>query len=514
MKKKETIQHSVANETMRVEWHYTTGQTESLHRLDVTPQFEWIRGRFGCPGGACYLDKRSALPNGIRHIYEYMTDIRLTVTRCLTDEGYEEEYVWENVGKSSIEIKEGDLCVYATFAEKYDIAPVCLPYRAYTHDFCAHGAFYIYNARTNGEEGGVGLVLKEGCVASLGEERLDPRQRGDLLVNLPACTLQPGRRIRLGWLVFVYDDEEGFWRVVRRYAPKIRVSPLEPIPGQSVSVSVDDKVLETVLVNGVETPVPFACPEGDLLVALPQAIEEELLQKYPNVGGQFVTETSKNEAEPLTESDLAQEETECDDAQQTPDPEPEAEPEGGEQESPQEQSAQASDKEACQQQSHTPVFYWKMQGLEPLERWVQGYRHLGRGKSNPRERLLACRSALQQAEQEMQSAKEQGRAPSTEALDRAIGSMLRYYRYEYGTHRVDIGLPYQLIAVNEQIKSYFAKQVVGALKRRCLFGRDYVAAMAEMTAKAYELGIVDQQTAARFALYDIPLTHTPFGNRS
>lgn len=246
----------------RVGWHYCTGQVESLELVPSARPFTWIRGVFGMPYGMCYLDKREGIADGVRHVYEYMTDLRLTVTRTLTDEGYTERYVWQNVGKKAISIAEGEVGVYVTFAEQYDIRRVAIHYRAFTHCLLAGDVFYMANARFNGASDGYGLVMHEGRVAAVKEERLRPTERGDLIAFMPAGTLAPEETVAWEWTVFAYENIEAFWRFVRRFAPKIEITPLLPEAGQTVTVKVDDEVVPTVVVDGETVPNPFVAKAG------------------------------------------------------------------------------------------------------------------------------------------------------------------------------------------------------------------------------------------------------------
>ena len=230
------------------------------------------------PGGMCYLDKREALQGGIRHIYEYMTDMRLTVDRYLTEDGYVERYEWRNVGKESIPIGEEEVCVYATFAEHYDIREVTVPFRAYTHALCAGDTFYMYNARANGTPQGVGLVLEQGEIHHIQEERLHPSERGDLLLCMPPCTLEPDATIVWQWRIFAYADADEFRAVVARYAPFITVSPRYPAPGQSVTVTVDGTTPQAVWVNDVETTNPFPAPLGSFVLRPIEARENTRIE--------------------------------------------------------------------------------------------------------------------------------------------------------------------------------------------------------------------------------------------
>ena len=273
--KRPTIPIEIKRGDASFTWHYCTGQVESLS-FAATPSIRWIRGFFGMPYGMCYLDKREQVADGVKHVYEYMTDLKLTVTRTLTDEGLVERYTWQNAGKKDIAIQEGEVGVYVTFAEKYDVKEVTRAYRAYTEILAGGKTFYMYNTRCNGATDGVGLVLQEGRIAEVKAERLHPAERGDLVAYMPAVTLAPDETVNWQWLVYPYADESEFWQVARRYAHKINVTPLWPKAGQSVTVTVDDRTPDEVVVNGEKVANPFKSPEGTYTLQ-PVADEEETL---------------------------------------------------------------------------------------------------------------------------------------------------------------------------------------------------------------------------------------------
>ena len=239
--KKQKVKLEAKNQLFEVEWHYTDGRVTNL-RSPRFPQFEWVQGKFGLPVGPCFLDGCEATTGGVRHIYEYMEDVRLTVDRVLSEDGYTETYTLANVGKKPLTLKEGDYGAYVTLAEQYDIALVSLPRRAWTH--IGHNC--LYSVRCDGTAGGVGLVLTEGCMARIGEERPGRRQRGDLVAICPEMTLNPEETYRWVWKVFAYENEEEFLRVVRPYAKQWQICPLSPRLGEKVQVLVDGETVEFV----------------------------------------------------------------------------------------------------------------------------------------------------------------------------------------------------------------------------------------------------------------------------
>lgn len=483
---KKPIAHSMANRVFSLDWHYTTGQVESLHRVDVSPRFQWIRGRFGLPCGMCYLDKRYAIEGGIGHVYEYMADLRLTVERRLTEAGYTERYVWRNVGNAPLTIEEEELGVYATFAEKYDVEAVTVPYRAYTHIMCAQGAFYMANARCDGSADGVGLVVTRGHIASVGAERLDPRQRGDLILYLPPCRLMPDQCVTLEWLVFGYDDMAQFWATVGRYAPKLQLSPRYPTPGQEVCVYVDERAVDSVLLDGRATANPFVCPATPFWLTLPaecaQNTPTECTDNAPIVGG----ENAPQSADKPDDDGV--------DAQQ--------EAIGGGEEAPNDATPDLPDPA----DSAVPLG-WYIRPCSHAALWASFYRSLGRGRNNPRRQLVLCEEALARfAHRQAQS------TPDLALYQSAQSALLRYYS-QGGLHRVDACLPAALLAADDTLRAYFVRQLHHAMARRKpLFSVQYVLAMYDMTRVGLALGLDCEAWHARFQHYARPILHTPFGD--
>lgn len=234
---KTKINNEMTNEYWQVAWHYATGQVDSLRMVGDPTQMQWSKGRLGLPYGACFLDKREPLQDGVRHIYEYMQDIRLTVDRRLVDRGYCERYVWRNVGKKPIELPAGEYGVYVTCAEQYDLMKVARTRRAYMNTLLTERHTLVANTRLAPDLPCLGIVWQEGAAAALREERLWPVQRGDVIALLPSVTLQPDESIAWQWLFFAYTQDEEFWRVAQPYTGRWNVACMSATPGETVTAT-------------------------------------------------------------------------------------------------------------------------------------------------------------------------------------------------------------------------------------------------------------------------------------
>lgn len=209
---------TLTNGRLQAFWHYTTGGVESLRLADDPTQMEWIKGRFGFPSGSCFLDKREEIEGGVRLTFEYMVDLRLVVDRVMDYGGLHERYTWSNVGKKPVEIKDGEVGVYVTFADRGERSDVFLARRAYTHVLTG-SHLYMASSRADGSPQGMALTTVEGQVACVKEEYPTRRDRGDLIAYLPAMTLAPQESVGWEWVVYDYDDFADYRAKTADYAP-------------------------------------------------------------------------------------------------------------------------------------------------------------------------------------------------------------------------------------------------------------------------------------------------------
>lgn len=208
---------TLSNSIWRIFWHYTTGGVESI-RLVKDQAMEWVDGRFGLPFGPCFLDKREVIDGGIRLTYEYMVDLRLTVERVLEGEIYKERYTWQNVGKNPLPIKENEVGVYVTFADRGERSDVFWSCRAFTH-VMQGSRLYVASCRANGAPDGLALVSTKGQIERVTEEYPTRRDRGELIAYLPALTLEPQEMTSWEWVLFAYDNEQDYRAKSALYAP-------------------------------------------------------------------------------------------------------------------------------------------------------------------------------------------------------------------------------------------------------------------------------------------------------
>ncbi len=240
------VPSTLTNDHWHLFWHYTTGSVESIRLQDDPTRMEWSRGRFGMPYGACFLDKRETREGGVRLTYEYMVDLRLTVDRYLVGEEYREEYVWQNVGKKPVEIKEKEVGVYVTFAERGERSDVFVARRAYTH-ILSGSRLYMASSRADGTLGGLALTSTEGEIAEVKEEYPTASDRGELVAYMPPKTLSAGEEIKWGWVIYDYTDDADYAAKTARYAPVWRICPLWGEEGENVRFGTNESESESAV---------------------------------------------------------------------------------------------------------------------------------------------------------------------------------------------------------------------------------------------------------------------------
>ncbi len=204
------------NELFEIEFHPMTGGTERLLRTGDAERFNWCRGKFGIPYGLNFLSASEMTENCVKQTFSYFSYLDVIAERRLTEQGLRESYTFVNVGDSALTFEEGELGVYATFADGTDIYEVALNRRAHSHIFCGGDTAYIYNARMNGKPDGAGLVLTKGGVTSFQEENGTRDKRGDIALKLPPLTLESKESYTLEWLVFPYQNKSEFLKIIRR----------------------------------------------------------------------------------------------------------------------------------------------------------------------------------------------------------------------------------------------------------------------------------------------------------
>lgn len=228
------------NEVFEIEFHPMTGGIERLIITNDAAHFNWCRGKFGFPSGMNFLSGFERSDECVKQTYAYFSYLDLIVERRLTDEGLRESYTFKNTGDAIMEFKEGELGIYATFADSTDIAEVALKRRAHSHIRCGGDTSYIHNDRMDGSSGGLGLVLTKGRIVGYEAENGTRDSRGDIILKLPAITLKSQESYILEWLVFPYENRKAFCDCLRREGAMIpSVSDFFVKRGETVTITAE-----------------------------------------------------------------------------------------------------------------------------------------------------------------------------------------------------------------------------------------------------------------------------------
>lgn len=198
--------------------HPTSGHIDDIFVVGDASRFRWTRGAFGLPDGLNYLAESERV--GDRDIlkYEYNNGLCLTVERGIENGKILERYTLMNETDKDIKIEDG-YYISIAFADSLDIPKVALNRRAYMRYYHGGNTFCVCNARMNGENGGVGLVLTDGSIYKVNIKRRSLRKESTIRCYFERAELKPKESTHFAWEIFGYTDYNEFVHIVRQYMP-------------------------------------------------------------------------------------------------------------------------------------------------------------------------------------------------------------------------------------------------------------------------------------------------------
>ncbi|MGI6700881.1 MAG: hypothetical protein ACOX3U_00190 [Christensenellales bacterium] len=236
------------------------GNLDSM-TIDADPghmNFVASKAGFGIPYGTFYTETIEKKDNGIEATYQLYADkVTLKVFRRTTADNYIETYTFINNNKERIEIQSDKLGIYAPFNDNYDILEVTLNRRCHAHIWCGGNCAYIYGLRMNGGDGNVGLVLTKGYIDSYGIERKNnSNDRGDIILYLPAVSLEPEESLVVEWEMFAFKDVRDFFNKASEYDTFINLQTRKFSMALYETVTVTaDRFIDSANISGEEIPV-------------------------------------------------------------------------------------------------------------------------------------------------------------------------------------------------------------------------------------------------------------------
>lgn len=226
---------------LAVTTHFTTGAIEDIIVKDDATNFRWTRKYFGLPNGLNFLSEKKEEENHITFTYEYFNGLILTVNRQISDCEIKERYTLSNPTEKAVETD--DSCsIGLTFADDLDIAEVALKRRAYVRIFSGGNSFAVYNSKFNGDEDGVGVVLTDGVIGQVKNNKIIEKGLSIYDVCFPCKTLEPKEEYSFEWLIFAFENIDEFISTVRKYQPFPAFSAYPLIKGQTVQISSKDEL--------------------------------------------------------------------------------------------------------------------------------------------------------------------------------------------------------------------------------------------------------------------------------
>ncbi len=253
--------------TFALQYDLTNGTIRSIVNEADKDHMNFVEGQnsWGMIQGATFVSCEE-IPDGIRAVYE-TTKLTVTVTRRCQNQRLTEEYRFRNKLSSDVFLRRGEVGIYTTWNDSYDLAEKCLPYHCHTHIWCGGDVSWVYARKMGMCDFGLGLVLLKGSLDTYSIER-DLSQwsndRGDIIVHPSPFVLAPGEEMVLSWELFWYKDGH-FFASLSQY-PRGFV-----VRSEAYTVFTDEKICFTVNRPAVrvwlgETELPVETVDGSSVV--------------------------------------------------------------------------------------------------------------------------------------------------------------------------------------------------------------------------------------------------------
>lgn len=143
----------------------------------------------------------------------------ITVTRRVVGDRFCETYRFKNITRAEVFVSRGQLGIYATFNENYDLAEVCLQNRCHTHIWCGGDVSFVEARKMGLCDFALGLALTEGSLDTYSVER-DLKEwsndRGDFILHASPFILPAGEETVISWELFWHEDGK-FYEAFEKY---------------------------------------------------------------------------------------------------------------------------------------------------------------------------------------------------------------------------------------------------------------------------------------------------------
>lgn len=204
---------------LSVKYNLENGTIDSISNNADKYMMNWVEGNssWGMLKNAEFISCEK-IQDGISAIYKTY-NLKVFVTRRLIDGRLREEYRFKNDSKADVFIRRGDIGIYATFNDNYDLAEKCLNYRCHTHIWCGGEVSYVIARKMGMCDYGLGLFLLEGSLDCYSSERdisMESNDRGDFILHPSPFILSPGEEKLIAWELFFCEDGD-FYREFEKY---------------------------------------------------------------------------------------------------------------------------------------------------------------------------------------------------------------------------------------------------------------------------------------------------------
>lgn len=264
------------NNVFNVEFDELTGGLAALRCVDDKDNMNWVDSPI-CFGSVKDGELTDFKCDGNRAEAVYRTKNTVVhVERENCGEYYKERYVYTNSTDCDIFLIKGEAGIFASFADRYTAADICMTQRCNCHIWCGENTAYICALKMGESDVNLGLVLTEGCIDKysirfVGEK--SSNDRGCIVMNPAYTHLAPGESMTVAWEIFEHSGMDDFYDKLKKYpnAVVVEAENYTVFHGEKIRFRINAKEKTEVFLNGEPIPV-----ENNEVCYMPQRTGEHV----------------------------------------------------------------------------------------------------------------------------------------------------------------------------------------------------------------------------------------------
>ena len=250
---------------IELEFNKTTFGVERASITGDPTDFCFVKGKnFALPSGNNFLLKSEFEGGVFKAEFLYFNDMTAKVSVEEKNASIAFSYVFKNEGKKKISLEEGEIGFFASFNDGGAEPDLSVKRRLHAHVRVGGSFAHVFPVRNSGSGPVIALLMTKGRVPSYSVERgVKKDDRGEILFNFPALSLEPGETYEAAFSLFIADGRWDFEdKKFALGAPDIRAYGLCGFEGEALTVRAPEG---TALVTE-KGSLPF--DDGECSVAL------------------------------------------------------------------------------------------------------------------------------------------------------------------------------------------------------------------------------------------------------